>query len=122
MRDLIDMLAKLGSIAIDGQAMRDRDYLERNGWICLGQHATSGQIHWTMLERGIGEGGPVTFQRAIWLQKTKDATARNAAAAPPQASAEGDGMAGVRSVNKSAASGEDASNPLTGKESLNEQP
>ena len=92
MREIIDLLSKLGSIAIDGQTMRDRNYLERNGWVCLGEEASSGQVHWTTLERGIGKDGPVTFQRAIWLQKTKDATARNAA--PPQASAvPGDGLA-----------------------------
>lgn len=74
---LIGMLSTLGATAIDEQRRKDEQYLNDHGWVCLGAECGSGAIHWTNLERGIGPGGPVTFQRAIWIQKTKDAIEKN---------------------------------------------
>jgi len=68
------ILAAMGAFVIDEQANRDQAYLEQHGWVCLGAEASSGQVHWTTLERGLGKGGPVTFYRAIHLQRTADAT------------------------------------------------
>lgn len=70
------MLASFGASAIDAQRRLDEQYLNDSGWICLGAEAVSGQVHWTNRERGLGEGGPVTFQRALWLQRTADALKR----------------------------------------------
>jgi hypothetical protein len=73
---IASLLAAMGAIAIDEQTARDRQYLEQHGWVCLGAECTSSQVHWTNLERGLGEGGPVTFYRAIHLQRTADAIAK----------------------------------------------
>lgn len=69
---LISALSAFGADCVNSQEQRDRDYLEAKGWICLGAEATSGVVHWTNLERGAGPGGPVTFRRALWLQRTAD--------------------------------------------------
>lgn len=69
------LLAAFGQSLEDGRLTRERRYLENAGWICLGAEAITGAVHWTNMERGLSEGGPVTFQRAIWLQRTKDAIA-----------------------------------------------
>jgi hypothetical protein len=73
---LAGILAMLGKTIIDEQTTKDQLYLESHGWICLGAEAGSGEVHWTNLERGIGQDGPVTFQRALWIQATKDAVER----------------------------------------------
>ena len=77
MSELVSLIACLGQISVDGQNMRDRAYLEDRGWVCLGAEFGTGEVHWTNLERGLAEGGPVTFYRALHIQKTKDACERN---------------------------------------------
>jgi hypothetical protein len=70
--ELAGFLMSMGRTAKDQQAARDVAYLEAHGWCCLGEEASTGVVHWTTLARGAGQGGPVTFQRALWLQRTAD--------------------------------------------------
>lgn len=49
-------------------------YLESRGWICLGKEALTGEVHWTTLARGAGEGGPVPLDEAARIQREEDAT------------------------------------------------
>lgn len=77
MGHLIGILSQIGASSIDIQRQRDELYLNDKGWICLGVEAITGQVHWTNLERGLDEGGPVTFYRAFTLQRTADAIAHH---------------------------------------------
>jgi hypothetical protein len=70
--ELAAVLMSMGMTAKDQQTARDVAYLEANGWCCLGKEFSTGVVHWTTLARGAGPGGPVTFQRALWLQRTAD--------------------------------------------------
>jgi hypothetical protein len=67
---LIAILAALGEMGLS-EANRDSDYLTANGWICLGEEAFTGHVHWTNRERGIGPGGPVTKEEALRIQRGK---------------------------------------------------
>lgn len=74
MKDLIAVLSALGSSIVDQKKVRDQIYLQDNGWICLGKDSADGLEKWTNLERGLqsGPNGPVTFARALSLQRTVD--------------------------------------------------
>lgn len=42
--------------------------IEEHGWIPLGERSGTGVRHWTTLERGLQEGGPVSLDAAYRIQ------------------------------------------------------